>query len=114
MSKHDDNVSMRHMLDNAREAFQMIQGRTRNDLDTDRMLQLALTRLVEIIGEAVTRVSLETRQRQRAIPWAEIIGLRNRLIHGYDAVDLNILWEIIQTDLPQLIKALELILEEGM
>jgi len=114
MSKHDDNVSMRHMLDHAREAVEMAQGRTRSNLDVNRMLQLALTRLVEIVGEAATRVSLEARQQQPEIPWPQIIGLRNRLIHGYDAVDLNILWDIVQDDLPPLIAELERILAENV
>jgi len=111
MSRHDDNLSMRNMLDHAREAVEMAQGRTLGDLAIDRMLQLALIRLVEILGEAATRVSLKVRQQQTAIPWTEIIGLRNKLIHGYDAVDLNILGDIIQEDLPPLIEKLEQILE---
>lgn len=114
MSKHDDNVSMRHMLNHAREAIEIAQGRTRSDLDVDRMMQLALTRLVEIVGEAATRVSREARQQQPEIPWSQIIGLRNRLIHGYDAVDLNILWDIVQDDLPPLIAELERILAENV
>ena len=114
MSKHDDNVSMRHMLDHAREAIEMAQGRTRSDLDVDRMLQLALTRLVEIVDEAAKRVSLEARQQQPEIAWSQIIGLRNRLILGYDAVDLNILWDIVQDDLPPLIAELERILTENV
>ena len=110
MSRHDDNLSMRNMLDHARESVEMAQGRTLGDLATDRMLQLALIRLVEILGEAATRVSRKVQQQQNAIPWNEIIGLRNRLIHGYDAVDLSILWDIIQEDLPPLIDNLEQIL----
>jgi len=102
------------MLDHAREAIEMAQGRTRSDLDVDRMLQLALTRLVEIVDEAAKRVSLEARQQQPEIAWSQIIGLRNRLIHGYDAVDLNILWDIVQDDLPPLIAELERILTENV
>lgn len=112
MSRHDDTVSMRHMLDHAREAVEMAQGRKRSDLDTDRMLQLALTRLVEIVGEAATRVSKERRQRQSGMAWSQIIGMRNRLIHGYDAVDLNILWDIVQVDLPPLVEQLETIVKD--
>lgn len=58
MSKHDDGVSLQHMLDHAREAVALIQNRSRSDLDTDRMLSLALVRLAEIVGEAATRVSM--------------------------------------------------------
>jgi len=72
---------------------------------------LALTRLVEIIGEAAARVSAQTREQYPDIPWIEMIGLRNRLIHGYDAVDLDILWDILKEDLPPLIQRLRVLLE---
>ena len=87
MSRRDDRISIRHMLDHALEARAMARGRTRADLENDRMFQLALTRLIEIIGEAAARVSKPTRDRYPGIPWAEIIGMRHRLIHGYDVVD---------------------------
>jgi uncharacterized protein with HEPN domain len=95
------------MLDHAREAVLMTQGKTRADIDTDRQLNLALVRLLEIIGEAAARTSEEDRARYRTIPWPEIISLRNRLIHGYDSVDFDILWNIITKDLPPLIEKLE-------
>lgn len=113
MSKHDDQVSMRHMLDHARQACEMARGRKRSDLESDRMLQLALTRLVEIVGEASSRVSIPTREKHREIPWPDIVGMRNRLIHGYDVVDLDLLWDTVETDLPSLIAQLEAILKES-
>jgi uncharacterized protein with HEPN domain len=99
------------MLDHAREAVSMVRDKTRAELDTDRKLNLALVRLLEIIGEAAGRISKEDRDRYSNIPWAEIVGLRNRLIHGYDEVDFDILWQIVTTDLPPLIKNLENSLE---
>ncbi len=107
MSKHDDGVSLRHMLDHAREAVALIQNRSRSDLDTDRMLSLALVRLTEIVGEAATRVSMSRRKRHPEILWSQIIGLRDRLIHGYDVIDFDILWQILTVDLPALITMLE-------
>jgi uncharacterized protein with HEPN domain len=95
------------MLDHAREAVAMAAGRTRADLDTDRQFNLALVRLVEIIGEAANRVPDAERARMSQIPWPQIVSLRNRLIHGYDEVDFDILWQIVTRDLPPLIKALE-------
>jgi uncharacterized protein with HEPN domain len=74
------------------------------------MLSLALVRLLEIVGEAAYQTSKKVRDQHAAIPWPQIIGLRNRLIHGYDAVDLDILWQIIQEDLPPLIAELEKVL----
>ncbi len=111
MSRHEGDVRLRHMLDHAREAVAMARGRTRADLDTDRQLNLALVRLLEIVGEAAGRVPSEERARRPDIPWPEIVGLRNRLIHGYDSVDFDILWEIVTNDLPPLIAALEKALE---
>jgi len=95
------------MLDAAREAAQMALGKTRADLDTDRPLNLSLVRLLEIVGEAASRVPVGERARYSGIPWVEIVGLRNRLIHGYDNVDFDILWEIVTQDLPPLIAELE-------
>jgi uncharacterized protein with HEPN domain len=99
------------MLDHAVEAIEMASGRRREDLETDRQFCLAMTRLVEIIGEAAAHVSAEGQRKWSAIPWAEVVGLRNRLIHGYDAVDLDILWTIVQDDLPSLIAELRHVLD---
>jgi len=107
MSRRDDSVPMRHMLDHAREAVAMVSGRSRRELDTDRMLQLALTRLVEIIGEAAKRVTPDGRGRFPDIPWQDAINTRNRFIHGYDTVDYDIVWKIATQELPVLIAALE-------
>ena len=71
------------------------------------MLCLALVRLAEIVGEAAARVSTEFQQSHPAIPWPQIVSLRNRLIHGYDAVDLDILWRVLKEDFPQLIAELQ-------
>ena len=83
------------MLDYSREAIALAERRSRSDLDADRMLQLSLVRLVEIVGEAATRVSPEARERLPHIPWPQIAGMRNRLIHGYDFVDYDILWQTV-------------------
>jgi uncharacterized protein with HEPN domain len=111
MSQHDPLVALRHMLDHAREAIELARGKGRADLDTDRVLQLALSRLVEIIGEAASRVPTDLQNRHPTLPWRQAIGARNRLIHGYDFVDLDILWEIVGTDLPVLVPQIEQILK---
>ena len=113
MTQHDDAVRLRHMLEHAREAVAMAKGKSRQALNEDRPLELSLTRLVEIVGEAAARVTHAGQELYSNIPWAEIIGLRNRLVHGYDAVDLNILWDIIELDLPPLIALLEQIVADG-
>ncbi len=107
MPLHDDSVSLRQMLDYAREAAQLAETHTRPEVDSDRLLGLALLQLLLILGEAASRVSPERRARHADIPWGQIVALRNRLIHGYDVIDYDILWRIVTTDLPPLIASLE-------
>lgn len=107
MSRHDDVIRLRHMLDHAREAVETAASRTRSDLDSDRMFQLAMRQLVEIVGEAADRVSAETQASLQEIPWSRVIGMRHRIIHGYDKVDLSLLWDTIVLDLPPLVGQLE-------
>jgi uncharacterized protein with HEPN domain len=112
MLRPEGDLRLRHMLDHAKEAVIMARGRTRAELDSDRQLNLSLVRLLEIVGEAAGRVSSEERTCHPDIPWPEIVGLRNRLIHGYDSVDFDILWQIVSDDLPPLIAALEKLRDE--
>ena len=100
------------MLDAAREAQAYTAGKARDEFDRDRLLQLGLTRLIEIIGEAAGQVSDEARQRQPTIPWSKIVGMRNRLVHAYFAVNLDILWDTVTLELPVLISQLETLLAE--
>jgi len=109
MSK-DDVVRIRHMLDAANEARSFVRGRSRADLDHNRMLTLSLVKCVEIIGEAASRVSAKTRGQYPAIPWDDIVAMRNRLIHAYFDIDLDRVWDTITDDLPPLISDLEKIL----
>ena len=111
MPKRDVRITLRQILDSAREAHAMVQGWERETLDTNRMLALALVRLLEIIGEAASRVPSDERAGYPGIPWTELVALRNRLIHAYDRVDLDIVWQIATLDLPGLIRALEQIPE---
>ena len=84
---------------------------SRADLDNDREFNLALTRLLEILGEAANRIPREEQARYPEIPWPQIIRLRNRLIHGYDSIDFDIMWQIVTIDLPPLVATLEKIVE---
>jgi uncharacterized protein with HEPN domain len=78
-----DRIRIHHMLDAAREALSFIHGRSREDVVQDRMLVLSLVKEIEIIGEAATKIALDVRHANQQVPWAEIIGMRNRLIHAY-------------------------------
>jgi uncharacterized protein with HEPN domain len=96
-----DRVRLLHMLDAAREAVGFAAGRTRSDLDSDRMLNLSLVPLIEIVGEAAARVSPETQAKHPEI------GMRHRIAHGYDEINFDIVWEVATVDLPPLIAQLE-------
>jgi len=110
MTLHDDTVALRHMRDHIAEAIELAADQSRDYLDTDRVFALALTKLVEIIGEAAARVSEDLKASHVGIQWRQIIGTRNRLIHGYDAVDYDILWRIVDRELPILLGQLDSVL----
>jgi uncharacterized protein with HEPN domain len=101
------------MLDYATEAVELIAGKDKTELQHNRVLELALIRLVEVVGEASANVSSAAQAKYSKVPWPQVIGMRNRLIHGYDSVDLDILWDTIEVDLPPLIEELENILGEA-
>lgn len=107
MSKTEDTIRMRHMLDAAQKAVAFMDTRGHDDLCKDEQLALAVVRLLEILGEAAKKVSEKCRKEYPEIPWRQIAGTRDRLIHGYFDVDLNIVWQIISDDLPPLIMQLE-------
>lgn len=111
MSQHDDRISLRQMLDQAQKAVRVASGKSAEDIAADDdLLAPALIRTLEVIGEAASRVSPEARSRFKDIPWRDVIDLRNRLIHGYDTIDYNLVRQIIDDDLPPLIASIQDIL----
>lgn len=100
------------MLEAAQKAVEFSEGRSQNDLQEDEQLALALIRLLEIIGEAAKAISPEIRKQYSDIPWRQMAGTRDRLIHACFAVDLDIVWIIVTRDLPSLIAKLQIILNE--
>jgi uncharacterized protein with HEPN domain len=108
-----DRIRFQHMLDAAREAFAFAAHRGRHELSRDRALALALVKEVEIIGEAASQISPALRQSLPNIPWSKMIGMRNRLIHAYSEIDLEVLWDTIETSLPPLVSQLESALRES-
>jgi uncharacterized protein with HEPN domain len=113
MTQHNDMIRLQHMLDHAKEAIELIAGKDKAELQRDRVLELALIRLIEIVGEACAKVSSSTQLKYPSIPWPQIIGMRNRLIHGYDSVDLDVLWDTIEVDLPPLVDVLDKIIGQN-
>lgn len=94
------------MIEAAETALQFAAGRTRRDLDHDRMLSFALTRAIEILGEAASKLSPEARAELPTVPWSRIVAMRNRLVHAYFDIDRNILWQTVMEELPELLRLL--------
>jgi uncharacterized protein with HEPN domain len=95
------------MRDYAAEAVLFTRDRARSDLDSDRMLMLATCRLLEMMGESACQLPTTFRDEAAGIPWKQLIGLRHRLVHAYDQVDLDIIWNIATSDLPPLLASLD-------
>jgi len=91
----------------ARKAMQFIEGMTWAEFDGSELHQVAVIRPLEIIGEAAGRVSAETKRSHPKIPWQQMIGMRNRLIHEYFRIDLEAVWHTVHKDLPELIALIE-------
>ena len=107
-----DWVRVRHMLDAAREIHRFCRGIDSKGFSANRMLNLAVLKDLEIIGEAASRVSLEFREKFSGVPWQAIIDTRNRLIHGYFDVDLKVIWDTVERDVPELVKVLQQLFEK--
>ncbi|MFO7693926.1 MAG: HepT-like ribonuclease domain-containing protein [Vicinamibacterales bacterium] len=98
------------MLDMARKAVGKVSGRSLDAFEADENLRLALTHLIQVIGEAARRVSPEFSAQHPEVPWQEIVGMRHKVVHDYLGVDEDIVWQVVTQDLPPLIVSLEKIL----
>ncbi len=107
MSKRDDLTLLKDMRDAAQTAVGAVRGRCRADLSNDHVWMLGLVKCVEIIGEAAGHVGMETRRRLAGLPWPEMVGMRNRLVHGYFEIDEDQVWSAVTEDLPRLIALLD-------
>jgi uncharacterized protein with HEPN domain len=98
-------------IEHARHAMRFAEGRTEQDLTDDLMLQFAVVRALEVVGEATRAVPEEVRVLAPDIPWRQIVVTRNKIAHQYFGVRLDIVWRVVQDDLPVLVVALERLLE---
>ncbi len=103
----DDRTRVRHMIDSATEAIEFAKDRSRTDLDTDRMLCLAILKSIENVGEGAYRTSRNFRDANREVDWRTLIELRHSLVHDYFDVDAEAVWNAVTTELPSLIGLLE-------
>ncbi len=102
----EDDVRIHHLVDAAETAIRFASDRSRGDLESDEMLALALTKLIEIIGEAAKQVSDETKAAHPDVPWSAAARTRDRLVHHYFDIDLDVLWSTVRDDLPALLALL--------
>lgn len=103
----DDSTRLKHMRDAAQKAIQFAQSKTRNDLESDEMLALSLVKCIEILGEAASRITREKQNQFPQIPWAEIIGMRNRLVHAYFQINFDVVWDTVTQNLPVILPEIE-------
>jgi uncharacterized protein with HEPN domain len=112
MTRHDPMIRVKHMRDHAREAIELLGNKTVAELQSERVLQLALVQLIEIVGEAAAQVSDEIRKAHPSIPWQIAADMRNRLIHGYDVIEFSIVYDTVTDDLPPLVQQLNAIIRD--
>lgn len=105
--KHDDKIRLRHMYDACQKVVAFCKGCSLESFCADEKLSLAVVRLLEVVGEAAVQISDNFQEQHPEIPWREISGTRNRLIHGYFDVDMRIVWQIASTDIPALFEQLK-------
>ena len=103
----DDRVYLGHMLDTARKILSKVRGKSRSDFDGDENLRIALTHLLQIVGEAARKVSPDFSASHPAIPWRDIVGMRHKVVHDYLQVDEDVVWRTATEELAPLVEALE-------
>lgn len=107
MKKDDDQLRLSHILDSINKIERFTEDIFIEEFESNEMMQDAIIKNFEIIGEAATRLSKEFKQSHDHIPWQQIQGLRHRLVHDYYKIDLTIVWNTIQNRLPILKEDLE-------
>lgn len=107
-----DRGRIEHMLEMALNLQEAKSRHTYEEILNDRILFYGLTKMAEIIGEAAYKLTNEFRDSHPELPWKEIIGMRHLLVHGYFTISPDILWDVIQNDIPDMIPTLQKYLEQ--
>ena len=102
----DDLIYVGHMVEQARSIAAKVAGTSRAEFDADENLRLALTYLIQTIGESARRVSEPFRRAHPGVPWEKIVGMRNKVVHDYLYVDHDVVWETATARIPELIALL--------
>ena len=106
----EDRIRPQHILDEAQEACGYIAELSFDEFILDGKTVRAVIRSIEVIGEAASKVSSDLREAHMNIPWQQIIGMRNRLIHVYFDIDHEVVWKTLKENLPPLIEQIQIIL----
>ena len=104
--KPDDKIRLQHMLDAAQEAITFLKTLKGEQLKNNRLVSQAIVRLIEVVGEAAVQISKEYKAAHPELLWAQIIGMRNRIIHAYFDIDYELVENTIKVDFPELINQL--------
>ena len=112
MSRRDPMVYVQHMRDYAIAARDISQDYSRPDLDTNKMLNLALQKTVQVISTAASRIPDDFRRSQPEVPWEDAESFYGQSVKSYDDVNLDALWDTIQSDIPPLIEQLEYVISK--
>jgi uncharacterized protein with HEPN domain len=102
----DDETRLRHIWDAGQQIVAFTEGRSRADLDSDALFAHAVTNLLIVIGEAASKISEARRAELAQVPWREIIATRNRLIHAYHDISLDVIWDSATRNVPELLQEL--------
>ncbi len=113
MPLNDDLTRLRHMIEAAEEAMGYVWGLSSTEFENSRPLQHSVVRCIGIVGEASSRLSNELRESNPRVPWVDIIGMRNRIVHAYYDIDIGVVWKTAVEDLPALLPELRTI-EKGL
>jgi len=102
-----DSTRIAHILEAAKDIASFLEGKDRLSLDSDKMLLYAIIRATEIIGEAASQISAQTKSLYPTLPWRDAIGMRNQLIHAYVNVDADIVWKTSTVAIPEFVSEIK-------
>ncbi len=110
--KKDPLIFINHILESIANIENFSKGITKDELPKSVLKQYAIVRAIEIIGEAVKNIPKDFTSKYSEIPWKKIAGMRDKIIHQYFDIDFNLVWLVLEDDLPDLKKKIKRILEK--